>query len=248
MPRAVLVSLCVLLCLAAPAAAQSTAVVTPDLTNAGTHMRLSLDGSQPPVNGRVPRGLILASQRGFRFDGKAVKGRCRLEQAQQQGEGCPANSRVGTGFADVTASSPLFGTFDIRAQIENFLAPRKSKKELAGVIVTLNVMGTQTAARGYVDAPAKGSYGLRVVFDELPQLPPGFTVTLKRFEVEFGAARDIKKTKRVKGKRRKVTEHHAMLRNPRTCTTGSWLGRATLRFDDGSTGVIDAPIGCRART
>jgi hypothetical protein len=231
---AVLLPLLVALWLAAPAAAQSTAVVTPDLTNAGSHMRLTLDGTQPPVNGRLPKGLILAAKRGFRFDGQAVEGRCTIQQVQ--GDGCPANSRVGTGFADVTATSPLFGTFEIRAIIESFLAPRRNKKELAGVITTLNVMGTQTYARGYVDAPKKGRYGVRVVFDELPPTPGGFEVTLKRFEVEFGAER------KVKGHR------HAMLRNPLTCTTGSWPGRATLRFEDGSTGVVDAPIGCRART
>ena len=246
MPRLAVLSLCLLLCTAAPAAAQSTAVVTPDLTSAGTHMRLALDGSQPPVNGRVPRGLILAAQRGFRFDGKAVKGRCSLAQAQQ--DGCPMETRVGTGFADVTAYSPLFGSIDVKASIESFLAPRKSKKELSGVLTSLNVMGTQTWARGYVDAPAKGDYGLRVVFDDLPATPGGFQVTLKRFEIEFGAERDITRTKRVKGKRRLVREHHAMLRNPRACGRGYWLGRASLRFDDGSTGVIDAPIGCHERS
>ena len=245
MPRAVLASLGILLFAAAPAAAQNSAVVTPDLARAGADMRLSLDGAQPPTNGRVPRGLILAAQRGFRFDAKAVKGRCTLEQAQRHE--CPADSRVGGGFADVTACSPLFGCFDIRAQISNFLAPREAKNELSGVIATLNVMGTETAARGYVDAPATGAYGLRVVFDELPPTPGGFQVTLRRFEVEFGAERTITRTKRVRGKRRRVKERHVMLRNPRTCTTGSWLGRATLRFEDGSTGVIDAPIACRPR-
>ncbi len=245
MLRCAALSLCLLLLAAAPAAAQSTAVVTPDLTNAGSHMRLALDGSQPPVNGRVPKGLILAAQRGFRFDGKAVAGRCTLEQAQT--DGCPADSRVGTGFADVTATSPQFGTFDIKASIESFLAPRKSKKELSGVLTSLNVMGIQTWARGYVDAPASGDYGLRVVFDELPATPGGFQVTLRRFEIEFGAERKLTRTKRVNGKRRRVKENHAMLRNPRGCARGNWLGRATLRFEDGSTGVIDAPIGCHER-
>ena len=245
MLRAVVLTPCLLLWLAVPAFSQTTAVVTPDLSNAATHMRLALDGTQPPVNGRVPRALILAAQRGFRFDGKAVKARCSLERAQR--EGCPPDSRIGTGFADVTATSPLFGTFDIRAEIENFLAPRKAKNELSGVIVSLNVLGTQTFARGYVDAPATGRYGVRVVFDELPELPPGFTVTLKRFEVEFGAERKITRRRRVHGKRRRVTEFHTMLRNPRTCTDGAWAGHASLRFDDGSTGEIEAPLACRAR-
>ena len=243
MPRAVVLSLFLLLLTAAPAAAQNTAVVTPDLTNAGSHMRLTLDGAAEPVNGRVPRGLILASERGFRFDAKAVKGRCELEEAQTAS--CPPDSQVGTGFADVTATSPTFGSFDVRATIESFLAPRRSKKERAGVIVTLNVLGTVTAARGYVDAPAKGAYGLRVVFDELPPTPPGFQVTLKRFEVEFGAERKVWERRRKK----RVRVRRTMLRNPRTCDAdNAWLGRATLRFDDGSTGVIDAPIACRRRT
>jgi hypothetical protein len=245
MPRLPALCLVILLCAAAPAAAQSTAVVTPDLTHAGTHMRLTLDGSQPPVNGRVPKGLILAAQRGFKFDGKSVKGRCTLDRAQT--EGCPMETRVGTGFADVTAYSPLFGSIDIKASIESFLAPRKSKKELSGVLTSLNVLGTQTWARGYVDGPAAGDYGLRVVFDDLPPTPGGFQVTLKRFEVEFGAERDITRTRRVNGKRRRVKEHHAMLRNPGGCARDYWLGRATLRFDDASTGIIDAPIGCHER-
>jgi hypothetical protein len=245
MLRLAVLSLLALLCAAAPAAAQSTAVVTPDLTRAGTHMRLTLDGAQPPVNGRVPRGLVLASQRGFRFDGKAVKGRCKLEQAQV--DGCPMQTRVGTGFADVTAYSPLFGSIDVKASIESFLAPREAKRELAGVLVSLNVMGTQTWARGYVDAPRSGDYGLRVVFKELPPTPGGFQVTLRRFEIEFGAERDITRTRRIHGKRKRVKEHHAMLRNPSGCARGYWLGRATMRFEDGSTGEIFAPIACQQR-
>lgn len=238
MPRAVLLTLCLTLCLAAPAAAQSTAVVTPDLAGAASRMRLTLDGADPAVGGKVPRGLTLAAQRGFRFDGKSVKGRCGLEQAKT--EGCPLKTRVGTGSADVTASSALFGNIDVRATIESFLAPRKSKRELAGVIITLNVLGTQTVARGYVDAPAKGAYGLRVVFPELPPTPGGFSVTLKHFEIEFGAKRTVRR-----GHRR---IRHSLLRNPRRCTQGSWLGRATLRFDSPyALGVIDAPIGCRER-
>lgn len=246
MPRAVVLSLCLVLLAAAPAAAQHSAVATPDLTNAGTHVRLTLDGTQPPVDGRVPRGLTLAARRGFRFDPKAVKGRCDLQQARA--EGCPADSRIGTGFADVTATSPLFGTFDIRAQIETFLGDRENRKgELAGVITTLNVMGTETVARGRVEVPASGPYGLRVVYDELPATPGGFTVTLRRFETEFGAQRTITRTRRVKGKRRKVKERHVLTRTPRTCTTGSWAGHATLRFDDGSIAEIDAPFSCRPR-
>jgi hypothetical protein len=244
--RPIALSLLALLCAAAPAAAQNTAVATPDLTNTGSHLRLSLDGSQPPVSGRLPRGLILAAKRGFRFDAKSVKGRCELEQAQ--GDGCPADSHIGSGFADVTATSPAFGTFDVHATIETYLAPRASKRELAGVIVTLNVLGTQTTARGRVEAPKTGTYGLRVVFDELPPTPAeGFTVTLKRFETEFGAERTITRTRRVNGKRRRVKERHVLLRNPKTCTTGSWAGRATLRFEDGSQAVIDAPIACHVR-
>jgi hypothetical protein len=247
MSRAVALALSLVLLAAAPAAAQHSAVANPDLARAGTHLTVSLDGTQPEIGGRVPRGLILSSQRGYRFDGKAVKGRCEREQAQSSA--CPDDSRIGTGFADVTASSPLFGSFDVRAEINTYLAPREKKTELAGVIATLTVLGTQTVARGYVDSPRTGAYGLRVVFDQLPETPAqGFTVTLKRFETSFGAERTIVRRKKVHGKKRRVKEKHVMLRNPKACARASWLGRAILRFEDGSIVTIDSPIACRPRT
>jgi hypothetical protein len=220
--------------MAPPAAGQATATATPDRAGAGTRLHAELDASQPPVSGRVPRETVLSVQRGYRFDGRAVARRCTPTQAEA--DECPARSRVGSALVRAT-----YNGFPVEVPIRLYLMRPQQGGDLAGFAAVAEVLGSTYAAFGRVVRATEDPFGLSVI---LPTPGPDLSdqpVTFDSFEADLGAFRTV--VVKRGGKRRKV--RRALIRNPATCTGGSWASQAVLSFDEGDPATLDAPIACR---
>jgi hypothetical protein len=234
--RTLLATLAAFAAIAPPAGAQGTATATPNTTGTPTVLHTEFDASQPPVSGRFPERTVLSLQRGFRLDLKAVARRCPRSQAQSdaQGEGCPARSRIGSALVVAEA----FGA-EYRVPIELYLAKRRSRAEVAGVVVVATVNGSRQAAMGRIVRAAADPYGLAVILPapgggDLSGLP----ITFKSFSADIGGnAKGRPLSRRVKRRR------HHFLRTPQTCA-GMWASSAAFTFADGSTATVDTPIAC----
>lgn len=224
--------------LASPALAQSEGTLRvrldPNLAGAGSRLLVEASGQEFQSGGALPRSVVIATARGFRFDPRAVAGRCTDQQARAFT--CPANSRIGGGQAEGSASGPLVpgGSQNFTATIDLFLAPAR-RGEVAGVVVQITLGGFRATARGSFVSVSSRRYGaeLRFDFPDQQPVPPGVTLSVRRVTLTVGAAR------RVNGVRR------TLIRNPATCR-GSWPYQVRVGFSD-RTVVRNGSAPCRAR-
>jgi hypothetical protein len=251
---------------AAPAAsADVTVTLSPNVAGKPSTVTVDASGTDPDFNGRIPQSVILAIQRGFVFDRRAVAALCSAQQAQSLS--CPESSRIGSGSATVTASGALVpgGSQDYTAQIDIFAAAPSTAGDLADIVIEVSTPGGKVGGKGRLVPIATGTFGYEVRFDNLPSpgqsLPPGVTVTLKRLQVTVGVHRTVTSTKIVKKRvkvkrrrrhgrryrivRRKVTirRSYNLITNPSTCA-GTWAAQLRVRFSDGQELVRDRQTAC----
>jgi hypothetical protein len=231
--------LVVLAALVAQAAVQATVKLVPNEAGKASRLALSARPDSSASSEDAPRSAVLAVARGFRFDPRARRGRCSSSQARD-GDG-PANSRIGTGQADLTVSGS-FGSQDLTASIEVFLARAAVSGDIAGLVVEARESrtGQRGSARGRIVPVREGPFGVEVRFDELPgagQLPPGYRVELKRIRLHVGGHRTV----RTRSGRR---VRYDFIRNPRSCT-GSWRYQVRVRFA-AREDVHDGSVACSA--
>ncbi|MGI8624525.1 MAG: hypothetical protein ACR2NB_13830 [Solirubrobacteraceae bacterium] len=219
--------------IAAPAAAQATATATPNQAGKGAKVHLDLDGTRPPVSGRVPTATTLSIQAGYRFDAKAVANRCTPDQAKS--DACPAGSRAGTATVVATYAGMTF-TVPLRL----FLVKPQRPGDLAGVAAVATVLGAPQSAVGRVVRTTAAPFGLQVLLPTPSDLS-SYPVTLRSFKADVGAHRTVTVGRR----KRRHKVRHDLITNPKTCS-GTWAAQAAFTFSDGSTGTLDAPIACRS--
>ena len=243
---------------AIPAAAQipgNAARVDPATRGKPSHLLIDLRVSEDPkAGGRTPQSAVLATPAGFKLDTRARAERCSAEQAKAFN--CPANSRIGTGTADATASNGVFSQAVV-ADIEMFLAPPLKSGDIAGVVIRFKERSTgqQGSASGRI-VKAAAPFGTEVRFEDLGSAtgaaPEGFTVRVDRLRSDVGASRKQKVTvccktvtrngvkKKVKYKKN-VTRH--LITNPKTCD-GAWEYQVRLRYSESDESVRDGAISC----
>jgi hypothetical protein len=201
------------------------ATLSPD--RAGRAATLSVEASGASELGEtIPDSIVLAVQRGFRFDPRAVATRC--SDAQAAAVACPVTSAIGTGTAQLTASGPLVfgGPQTVVATLAGFLSPPHAG-EVAGIILELSEPKTHTlrAVRGRLVAKASGRYGYEVRFEGFgsaaPTLPPGITIALDRLTLKLGTHRRAL----LSGHRRTVS----LITNPAHCGAHhAWIGQLRI--------------------
>jgi hypothetical protein len=231
--------------------------------------------------GKIPTTMSLFFQQGFGFDGRSVPVFCKDSEASNYR--CPESSRIGKGSVDVV----LHGQF-LPPQGENYTAslsfyaaaPRQSG-DILGVVFQFfeKSSGLQGSTIGRLLPLSDPTYGAEFLFDHLPlpDIPPGITITIKRWTFDLTAQRTTpssgttstakKKKKRLplcnrhrhrhcrtvlprctKKRRhhcrRKAKKHirlpppppgetYTLIRNPPTCTGGSWAIRLVMGYNNG---------------
>jgi len=224
---------------AGTAAAETTAKAAPDRAGAASKLTFDIDGLAEPIAGRLPSAITLTAP-GVKVDARALSKRCNPELAQVDGS-CPKGSRIGTGrlLVGVTAEDG-----DRDADIAITVYRQSAKKAIA----VANVFGWQI-----IPGTISTKGGLSITFDPLPTGVsfPGFSFTFKQMSFSFGAKRTIK-TRKVThpGGRRKVRTVKrtvSLLRNPKTCTGGTWASSVRLTLRDASVVELPAPMACSAR-
>ena len=214
-------------------------------------MRVSED---PQGNGRSPQSAHFLTAAGFKFDTRARSERCSAERAK--GFDCPANSKIGSGTANGSASNGVF-TQALVIDIEMFLAPPPQSGDLAGIVIQFKERST--GQRGMTTGrvvKAAAPFGTAVRFDDLgaaaAEAPEGFTVRIDRLQSNVGASRKVKVTvccktvrrngRRVRVKYRKTVTRH-LITNPKTCT-GSWPYQVRVRYSSTDESVRDGTVAC----
>jgi hypothetical protein len=246
MRRSILPFLAVTLALiaVAPAHAQTGSSTTPNTAGKAGVLRFRLDATQPPVNGLIPRTLLLQAP-GFSYDARAVVGRCTKQLAILNE--CPPNSRIGDGGLVIHVVTPE-GERDATPTLDLYLEKGSNKRILA-----LAFVAGYRVVPGTIDTSGGG---VTVRFDPLPAPPafPGVSYALRGINVRVGAHRTVRRyrtvTIRRNGKvvrrvRRLVSrKRYDLLRNPATCA-GSWPSSMLLGFPDNSQLTVPVPTPCR---
>ena len=245
------------LMLAGSAQAQDTTItggLTPNTAGAGSHVHVEVGGTAPELAGSLPESVSLGVQRGFALDVRAVKVRC-TGSAVTDGA-CPAASRIGSGKAVVRTTGLL--NAEVPATIDVFLADRLQPSDVASAVVVISGLGISRAVRTRLLAPASGPFGyelrLEGIAGAVPAVP-GVSLALRSLTLDLGARRRVTKTttERVRvtrdGRRvtirRKVKRRvtYNLLTNPKTCTTGAWVVRLTVRTA-GVDSLRDVAVPC----
>jgi hypothetical protein len=217
---------------AASAGAQAVTTATPNEPGKGTRLNWDVDGTPPPIAGRVPSSLTLSAPAGFVLNTKAVAKRCRPLQARL--DECPAKSRIGSALMIIGVNKPS-GPSDLPVDIKLYRG--KSNKVLAVTFL---------AGVRVVPGTLDGGDGIALTFDPLPVPPviPQVSYQFKRVTVNLGVSRKVTRKVRGSKKRRKVRLH--LVRTPTECTTGTWATTAQLGFPDATTALLQAPAACSA--
>ena len=214
--------------------------LVPNKAGKPSELRIDLGPGSLPASGEVPRSIVLASARGFRFDRRARRETCSGAPAQDFA--CPEGSRIGQGSAEFLVRGPLLpaeGLADT-ASIDVFIAPPPVSGDLFGVEVQVREQSFGVRQRGVgrlVPLPS-GSFGSELRFESVGsfELPPGYSVELRRIQLNAGAKRTVRKTRTVvrNGRRRRATRRvrYHLIRNPRTCA-GAWPYELRLGFAAG---------------
>lgn len=243
--------------LAGSAHAQETTItggLTPNKAGAGSRVHVEVASSAPTIAGTLPESIALGIQRGFKLDVRAVRVRC-TGSALMDGT-CPAASRIGTGQAVVRASG--FLNQDIPATLDVYLADRLQSSDVASAVVVISAVGLSRAVRTRLLAPPTGAFGyelrLEGIAAAVPAIP-GVSFGLRSLKLGLGARRQVTKTttrnvrvtrdgRRVTVRRRVRTRvTYNLLTNPKTCATGAWVVRLTVRTA-GVDSVRDVAVPC----
>ncbi len=246
------------LAFAAGAHAQEATItggLTPNVAGAGSRVHVEVGGAARELAGALPESVALGVQRGFKLDVRAVRVRC-TGIALTDGK-CPAASRIGSGQAVVTASGLL--NQDIPATLDVYLADRVQPADVASAVVVISAVGLSRAVRTRLVAYPTGRFGyelrLEGIASAVPSFP-GLKLGLRSLTLDIGARRRVTKTtyRRVRvtrdGRRvtvrRRVTRRvtYNLLTNPKTCTTGAWVVRLTVRVA-GIDRLKDVAVACR---
>ena len=228
MRRAGLLAALSLLAAGAPAEAAPGASVTAEPPQPGAGSAVHVD-----LHARGVRGLVVRLGRGFRFDGRAVAGRCRAAEAART-HSCPADSRIGAGQARLRLESGHTTT----AGMSLYLAPRQVRGDLAGVVVIAETDTREGVAVGRVqrlDPDTFRTYGLQLTLDRVRRafrLAPGQTGQLKRVTVQLGAHRTVR------GRR------HDLIANPGTCGVDGWPWQVLAIYPQGDRNHLYGSIAC----
>jgi hypothetical protein len=191
------------LTLAAAVAATSLASPAPDGTvsvspnTPAVPSKFHLDAKGEPggfPEGKIPSKMSVDFQPGFGFDGRSVSVFCKDSEAADYK--CPESSRIGKGSVDVT----LHGQFlppsgeNYTAALSFYAAAPRSSGDVLGVVFQFfeKSSGLQGSTIGRL-IPANGdpAYGSELRFDKLPlpDIPPGITITIKRWTFDLTAQR-----------------------------------------------------------
>jgi hypothetical protein len=161
--------------------------------------------------------------RGFRFDPRAVAGRCTVDQAHSSS--CPGSSRIGTGSAAVSVGGQL-STF----RVDFYLTDPQRQGDIAGLVLAVRQPGGTAgfALVGRLVRLKHGPYGLELRFaDAAKQLPAGSTVQLNHIQARIGAHRG----------------RHSLLTTPRRCRGKGWPFRLVVAYSTG-TETYSGPASC----
>jgi hypothetical protein len=231
-PATLILAVAMWLIVAVSAEAQAVATATPNQPGKGTRLHWDVDGTLPPVSGRVPSSLTMSAPAGFVLNRKAVAKRCKPLQARL--DECPRKSRIGSALMVIHVDKPA-GPSDLPVDIKLYLG--SSNKVMAVAFL---------AGVRVVPGKIERANGIALIFDPLPEPPviPGVSYQFKRVTVDLGASRKV--TRRVKGtkRRRKVRLH--LVRTPPECAAGTWATTVALGFPDATRALLAAPAACSA--
>jgi hypothetical protein len=265
--------------LATPAP-DGTVSVTPNTPAAPSKFRLDAKGDAGGFpDGKIPTSMSLDFQQGFGFDGRAVSVFCKDSEASNYK--CPERSRIGKGSVDVV----LHGQFlppsgeSYTAAVSFYAAAPRAGGDILGVVFQFyeRSSGLQGSTIGRLLPTSDAPYGAEWRFDHLPlpDIPPGITITIKRWVFDLTAQRSTPSSgapaatkkkrlpvcnrhrhrhcrtvlprctkKRKHHCRRKVKKHirlpapppgetYTLIRNPPTCSGGSWAIRLRVGYSNG---------------
>jgi hypothetical protein len=178
-----------------------------------SHVTISASGF---TETSLPTRAEIHIQKGFKTSLKSVAELCANPSA------CPSASQIGSGTAQVTAST-IIGQVTDTVNFTLYLGRRQVAGDIASVIVTGRDARYGITASGSGRLLKDSSGGLELLVDHFPtiQNPAVSSVTLNSLSLTAGAIRTVKKH------HRKVT--YSLITNPSTCS-GHWTGTATVTF------------------
>ena len=195
--------------------------LAPNTTSSASDLVVNAGFDQQP--GAQLQAYNVDIARGFRFDPRAVAGRCSVEQAHSSS--CPASSRIGRGSASVNVGGQQ-STFNV----DFYLTPPQRHGDIAGLVLAVHQPGSSAgfALVGRMVRLKHGPFGLELRFaDAAKQLPPGATVQLNHIHARIGARRGS----------------HSLLTTPRRCTAKGWPFRLVVAYSTG-TEKYSGPARC----
>src|SRR5437763_12944677 len=190
----------------------------PDRISKRPHVTVSASGF---TDTSLPTSIEIKVQRGFKASAKSVAKLCANPSA------CPAASQIGSGTAQVTAST-ILGPLTDTVNFTLYLGRREVAGDIASVIVTGKDARYGITASGTGRLFKDSAGGLELLVNKFPttQNPAVSAVTLNSLSLTAGATRTIKRH------HRKVT--YSLITNPSQCS-GHWKGIATITFPDAKT-------------
>jgi hypothetical protein len=223
---------------AAPAAAQAVATATPATAGGKpTKLMWAVDGTVPPVAGRIPKALVMTAP-GFTLDRRAIAKRCRKAQATL--DECPKRSKIGTALMTILVTRPNGTVNPLGIEITLYQGSKTT------VFAVIFLVGNRVVP-GKLESTADG---IALTFDPLPIPPaiPQVSYAFKDVSANLGVTRKV--IKRVKGngrkRRKRRTVRYSLVRTPADCAAGSWAATATLTFADTTSALLPASIACTA--
>jgi hypothetical protein len=235
----ILVSVIGSLAVAAQADAQAatTASATPNRAGKASTVRFDIDGTAAPIDGRIPSALSLTTPPGFTFNRAAAPKQCSETSARLNE--CPAASQIGSGSLVINVNYVGHPPRNVTFKLKMY---RQSSTKFLGVTF---LAGTRVVP-GFLST----SSGVGLRFDPLPT-PPVFaqvSYALENITINLGVTRRVSKTVKHKhGKHVRITHKTvvtSLLRNPTTCTAGTWAASSMLAFPDGTSVSLPTPITC----
>lgn len=203
--------------------------VLPNVAGKPSTLRWTASFAQPTAAELQAYNVDIA--RGYRFDPRAVAGRCSLAQARSGH--CPRSSQMGSGDGRVTVITSPGQARDFALGINFFIMRPQRHGDIAGLVLAAHepTSGITFDLVGRLVRLGRGPYGLELRFaNTAAELPMGITVQLHRVDVHFGTHRTV-----IRGhgsRRRRVT--FSLLRNPMTCPRHRWPFLLTVRYSTGA--------------
>jgi hypothetical protein len=219
---------------AAAAAAASAANISislhPDKVKKNSTLSISATGF--PTETSLPTSAEFQVQPGFKTSLKSVSKLCNPSASS-----CPAQSKIGKGTAQLTASNLGLSIPDT-VNFTIYLGTAKQAGDIASVVLTGSDTYLQQTLTGSGRLFRTSGGGLELLFDHLPSvsgLPSGISITLNSLSVSAGATRSVKHH------RKRIT--HSLITNPSSCS-GSWTGSGSVTFGSGQTVSQNISTAC----